>query len=100
MHPEFEPSQAAPRRRKPVAWIAILFAAVVLGTILYSTFSRGQRYRCRICITYRGQTDCRTGSALTQMEAQRTATIAACAQLSGGVIESNKCESTPPDSLE
>jgi hypothetical protein len=33
------------------------------------------------------------------MDARRTAITIACAQISGGVIESNQCENTPPDSL-
>jgi len=84
---------------KPAAWIAILFAVVVVAVIAYSSF-RSQPFRCRVCITFKGQSDCRTASAQNQMEAQRTATVAACAQLSGGVIESNQCENTRPDSVE
>jgi hypothetical protein len=84
---------------KPAVWIAIAFVAVVLGAVVLST-PRKQAYRCRICITFKGRTDCRTASAETRERAQQTAAMNACAQLSGGVIESNQCETTPPDSLE
>ncbi len=84
---------------KPTTWIAILFAVVVLATVAISTF-RSQPFRCRVCITFNGRSDCRTGSAQSRIEAQRTATVSACAQLSGGVTESTQCENTPPTSIE
>jgi hypothetical protein len=84
---------------KPTTWIAIAFVMLVLGVVAISTFKK-QPYRCRVCITFKGQTDCRNGAAQTQLEAQRTATVSACAQLSGGVTESNQCENTPPTSVE
>ena len=84
---------------KATTWIAIAFAVLLVGAIVVSTF-RTQPYRCRVCITYNGVRDCRTASAQTREEALRTATMTACAQLSGGVIESNKCENTPPDSVD
>ncbi len=84
---------------KKTTGLAIVFAALVLGYILYSSL-QPQGFRCRVCITFKGNRDCRTASAATQEEARRTAVTNACAQLSGGVIESNQCENTPPDSLE
>ena len=84
---------------KPAAWIAIVFAVAVVAAIALSSF-RAQPFRCRVCITFHGQTDCRTASAQDRMEALRTATVAACSQISGGVIESNQCEHTRPDSVE
>jgi hypothetical protein len=76
-----------------------LFAVAVVAVIAFSSF-RSQPYRCRVCITFNGRSDCRTASAQNRLDAQCTATVAACAQLSGGVIESNQCENTRPDSVE
>ena len=84
---------------KKTTLLAIAFAVLVLGYLVISSF-RPQGFRCRVCITFKGQRDCRTASAATRQEALRTATTNACAQLSGGVIESNQCESTPPDSVD
>jgi hypothetical protein len=84
---------------KPAVWVAIAFVALVIGAVVLST-PRTQAFRCRVCITFKGRRDCRTASASTRQGAQQTATMNACAQLSGGVIESNQCETTPPDSLE
>ena len=84
---------------KRTTWLALLFAALVLGYLVTSSLRRNP-FRCQVCITFKGRRDCGTGSAQTEMEARRTATMTACAQISGGVIESNQCENTPPDSLE
>lgn len=84
---------------KKTTWIGILFAVAVLGYLVSSSFKR-QPFRCQVCITFKGNRDCATGAAQNEMEAQRTATMTACAQISGGVIESNQCENTPPDSVK
>jgi hypothetical protein len=86
-------------RVKPTVWIAIAFGVLFIGAVAFSTF-RLQPFRCRVCITFNGQTDCRTASAQTREEAQRSATSTACAQISSGVSESIRCENTPPQSLE
>ena len=83
---------------KKTTWLGIVFALAVLGYLVMSSF-RGQAYRCQICIAYKGQRDCGTGAAQTESEAVRTATTIACAQISSGIIESNQCENTPPDSI-
>ena len=84
---------------KKTTWIGIAFAAVVLGYLVMSSFQR-QAFRCQICITFKGRRDCGTGAAQSESEARRTATTIACAQIAGGVVESNQCENTPPDSIQ
>lgn len=84
---------------KPAVWIAIVFVGLILGAVVLST-PHTQRFRCRICISYNGRRDCRTASAETEIGAQRTAIMNACAQLAGGVTDSNQCENTPPESVE
>lgn len=84
---------------KKTTWLGIAFAVLVLGFILYSSF-RPQGFRCRVCMSFKGNRDCRTASAATQQEALRTAVTNACAQLSGGVIESSQCENTAPESID
>jgi hypothetical protein len=84
---------------KKTTLLAIVFAVLVLGAIVFSSF-RPAGARCRVCMSFKGASDCRTASAANRQEALRTAITNACAQLSGGVIESNQCETTPPLSVE
>ena len=84
---------------KKTTLLGILFAAAVLGYLVFSSF-HSQPFHCQVCITFKGSRDCRKGSAETREGAIRIATTTACAQLSGGVTEANQCENTPPDSVD
>lgn len=84
---------------KKTTWLGIAFAVLVLAYLVISSF-RPQGFRCRVCMSFKGRGDCRTASAATEQEALRTAITNACAQLSGGVIESNQCETTTPVSVD
>ena len=79
-------------------WLAVVFGALVFGYIVFSSF-HGERVRVQVCMVFKGGRDCRTASAANKQEALRTAITNACAQLSGGVIESSQCENTPPESV-
>jgi hypothetical protein len=84
---------------KKTTWLGILFAVLVLGYLVVSSFQR-QAYRCQVCITFKGRRDCGTAAAQSETEAQRTATTIACAQISGGVTDTNQCENTTPDTVK
>ena len=84
---------------KKTTWLGILFAVLVVGYLVISSFQR-QAFKCQVCITFKGRQDCATGAAQSEMEAMRTATTTACAVIAGGVIESNQCENTPPDTVQ
>ena len=84
--------------KKPAVWLGILFVSLVVGYLFYSSFHTA-RFRCQVCITFRGRSDCRVASAETRDGAIRTATDNACAQLASGVDESTQCSQTRPDSV-
>ncbi len=84
---------------KTTTWLGLAFAVLVLGYLVISSF-RPAAFRCRVCITFKGNHDCRIASAATKQGALTTAVQNTCAQLSGGVIESNQCENTQPDSID
>ena len=84
---------------KKTVVLAVAFCAAVLGFLIYNTFHQ-KRVHCRVCITYDGRQDCRTASAATREHALEAAITNACGVLSSGVVESNKCQTTRPDSVE
>jgi hypothetical protein len=84
---------------KKTVWLAVAFSAAVLGYLVISSFQR-RPFHCRVCITFDGRRDCRTASAETKQEALNAAITNACGVLSSGVVESNKCQTTAPDSIE
>jgi hypothetical protein len=75
--------------------IAILFALLVLGVLIYSSLNL-QQYSCEVCISYQGRNNCSTASGTSEEEATRTATDVACAPITSGMTESIQCSNTPP----
>jgi hypothetical protein len=66
--------------------------------MIYAVMAEG-RVECEVCVAYRGQTVCRTSTAVDRPSAISGAVSAACAVLSGGVTDGIECSSTPPRSL-
>jgi hypothetical protein len=70
----------------------------VVGFVVLSTF-QGERVRVEVCMAYEGPPRLPDGLGVQPTEALRTGIMNACAQLASGVIDSNKCETTPPESV-
>ena len=77
------------------AILGILFVLAVLAVIIYSTMNLAH-FRVEVCITFRGQSQCRTASADTEEHALRSATSNACALIASGVTDSMACERSVP----
>jgi len=83
--------------KKPVLF-GIIFVLSVLGVIIYSTLNLA-KYRVEVCMTFNGQSQCRTASADTEEHALHTATTNACATIASGVTDSMACEHATPQSI-
>jgi hypothetical protein len=79
---------------KPVV-VGILIVAVILGVLVYSSMNLA-KYRVEVCMTFNGQTNCRTAAGATEEFARRSATTNACSAIASGVTDSIACENTPP----
>ncbi len=82
---------------KPVI-VGIIFIAVVLAVLLFSTMNLA-KFRVEVCVTFNGRSDCRIASADTEEHALRTATSNACGLLASGVTDSLACEHSVPTSV-
>jgi len=83
--------------KKPV-WVGILFVIVVLAVLVYSSMNLASS-RVEACMTYQGQSNCRTASGATFEFAKRTAISNACAGIASGVTDSIACEQSEPVKL-
>ena len=84
---------------KKSALLAVIFGAVVLAAILYTTLAgSNSKYRVEVCIAFQGRSECRTARAATHNEALRTATDNACSLMASGQSEFERCRNTPPTS--
>ena len=84
--------------KKPVL-IGIIFGVVVLGVIIYSSFTMAQ-VKMKACMQYEGRQNCATASGSTKEFATRAAISTACASIAGGVTGTIGCEGSRPVSLE
>ncbi len=80
--------------KKPVL-VGILIVAVILGVLIYSSLNLA-KFRVEVCMTFHGQTNCRTAAGSTEEFARRSATTNACAAIASGVTDSIACENTLP----
>ena len=75
----------------------VIFGALVLALILFSTLSLGG-YSCEVCMEFQGRSKCRSAKGSTREEARKTAVDNACAFLASGVTDGIACTNTPPKS--
>ncbi len=81
---------------KAKAWVfGLLVAAAVIALLLFSSLNLA-RYKAEVCITFQGQTQCRTASGADEDSTLRAATTDACATLAHGVTEVMACEHSAP----
>jgi hypothetical protein len=84
---------------KNTVWLGILFAVLVVGAVMYSSMS-SKAYRVKICMSYKGGSNCGTASADKREVALREATTNACALIASGIIENGQCENSTPVSVD
>jgi hypothetical protein len=85
--------------RKP-ALLGLVFIAVVIGVIVYSTIRLAEnRVSVEVCMQFNGATSCRTASGQTRDLALRAATENACALIASGVTDSQACTRSEPVSV-
>lgn len=76
--------------------------AVVLaffGYLLWSTLA-SQRSECRVCVAYKGASNCATASAANKAEATRNAQTTACGILVAGMNDAIACGNAVPAAVE
>jgi hypothetical protein len=86
------------QRRLSRRRISVLVASALIlfmAFIIYRSFHVAG-YQCAVCLSFRGQSVCRTVQGPTEHEARSGATTNACAFLASGVTDSLACERTAP----
>lgn len=74
-----------------VAGLMALFFLMTAGTV---------REECRVCMDFRGRTNCATAAGPTEDAAIETARSTACGPIANGMDESIACGNTPPASVQ
>lgn len=91
------PETNLPETRKKTRWPVILGVLFIVGFIaaMILTSTGNDKFRCEVCKTFDGRTQCRTAAAATQLEAERIATEGACSDLTSGMNNLEQCRNSP-----
>lgn len=82
-------------KRRGRLWLLLIALAVFGAALIFGSLSVVQA-ECELCVTFRGQTECRRGSGADYAGARDAAQKAACAVMAFGMNESIACGNTPP----
>jgi len=80
--------------KKPVL-AGVIVVAVILAIMIYSSMNLTS-HRVEVCMDFGGKTNCKIASGATEMDALRTATTNACAEIAFGVTDTMNCGRTEP----
>ncbi|HXH27882.1 MAG TPA: hypothetical protein VNL37_02490 [Candidatus Polarisedimenticolia bacterium] len=76
----------------------IVFLLLLGGVVLYRSLTIA-RNECEVCITFQGQTVCRTAASGSRQASVESAVTSACGTLASGMTDSIRCQNTTPDSV-
>ena len=80
-------------------WLIGLAIAVGAVAVLYSATLAGAGVHCEACVRFEGREACKSATAGTRDDAERTAIATACALVSGGVTQTIACQGLEPTRL-
>jgi len=89
------------RRRgaKKSTWIVMAGLGLFMAVVVYRSFQISN-YQCEVCITFRGNSVCRTVEGAGESDARMAAVNNACALLASGVTDTMACERTEPSRVQ
>ena len=84
-------------KRSTLYTLAAVFAVAAL--FFFMTTARA-KVQCRVCMEFRGRTNCATAVGATQQTARDGAQTTACGPIASGMDEQIGCSRTPPASVQ
>ena len=85
------------RRLSKSLIVGLLFAAALLGVMLYETL-RLRQVECEVCVELDGRTKCLIVRGEDEQQAIQTARDGACSFITAGRAEVIRCSGKPPTS--
>lgn len=74
----------------------LVFLTLFIAVVVYLS-ARAPRHECEVCVTFQGESVCRTAASGTREASIQSAVTSACGTLAAGMTESIRCQNTPPD---
>lgn len=84
---------------KPSALYSIAAVLAVAALFFFMTTARA-KVECRVCMQYKGQSNCAAAVGPTRDAAGQAAQTTACGPIASGMDQQIECSRTPPASAE
>lgn len=88
-----------PTRRWGRIAVLVVVVGILVVFLVQGSISTMQA-ECSLCLTYRGQTECRAGTGTDEAAAQAAAVKAACGLMAAGMTETVACQNTVPTNVQ
>lgn len=85
-------------RKGLISLLVIVGVVLVVGYLIYGSTSLVQS-ECQLCVTFRGQTECRRGTGVDTADAKKAAQKAACAVMTASMDETITCQNEIPSDV-
>jgi len=83
---------------RPLRFAILVLVLAAFAYVVYTSLHTA-KFRVEVCLTYHGQSACRTAEGRTREEAERAAHDNACAQVTSGVTGTLGCQNTAASSV-
>lgn len=90
---------ARQRGAKKSTWLVVVGLGLFMAVVIYRSLQI-PGYQCEVCITFRGNSVCRTVEGAHESDARMAAVNNVCAHLAGGVTDTMACERTEPTRVQ
>ena len=77
----------------------LVFLALMIGVVVYRSMTIPE-YECEVCLTFNGETVCRTAASGSTEASIESAITSVCGTLAGGMTQSIRCSNTEPDRVD
>ena len=84
-------------KRSTLYSLAVVFA---VGALFFVMTTSRAKVQCRVCMDFRGRTNCATALAATEPAARHGAQTTACGPIASGMDEQIACGRAPPASVQ
>lgn len=76
--------------------LLVVAALLAVGALFFFMTTAGAKQTCRVCMDFRGRSNCATAVGRDTHEATQTAQNTACGPLVQGMDQTIACGNTPP----
>lgn len=82
------------------ATLYTIAAVLAIAALFFALTRANAKVQCRVCVEYRGRTNCAAAAGATEQAAREGAQSTACGPIASGMDEQIACGRAAPSSVE